>query len=114
MQCDGCLDLPQFNAEAADFDLVVDSPQKLDVSSRRVTGQVSGFIEPCVWLLAEGICNEALSRQVGVIEITTSQYLAPNMQFSCYPLWHRLTSLIQNIDGPIRQRTTNRDAGLWL
>src|SRR5262245_44219030 len=114
MQFDCCLDLTQFNAEAADFDLVVDSPKKLDVSSRQVMRQVSSFIQPCLWLLTEGICNEALSCQFGVIEIAASEQLSPDIQFACHTLWHRLTSLIQNIDGTIRQRTTDRDVGLWM
>src|SRR5260370_6651123 len=114
MQFDCCFDLTRFDTVAADLDLMVDSPKKFDDASRQVTHQVSGFVEPRLRLLVKGIRNEALCRQFRVIEIATSERLSPDIQFACYALWHRLTSLVQNIDCTIGQRTANRDFRLWL
>jgi hypothetical protein len=38
-------DFPQLDAEAADFDLVVDAAQKLDGAVGSVAGKVAGFVQ---------------------------------------------------------------------
>ena len=51
------LDLAGLDAEAADFDLLVDAPEELDVAVGPPAAEVSGTVEPRA---ANGIADEAL------------------------------------------------------
>ena len=64
-----CLDLPEFNPEASDFDLEVIAAQELDSAVRQPTGQVTGFIQAGVWRITERILDEAFCSEFGLVEI---------------------------------------------
>src|SRR5208282_1939480 len=56
-----CLDFPKFDTETADLDLVVTTPEKLDVRVGQVARQVSGLVQAGPWLAAEVVWNKLLS-----------------------------------------------------
>src|SRR5438132_9609232 len=103
-------DLPQFDAEAADLDLVIDPTQELQVATRSVAYQITGTIEPRTGLLAEGIGHKAVGRQLWMVEIATGEHVSSDRQFARYPQRNRLTRAIQYVDPPVGQGMTNRNA----
>ena len=52
--CQGGFDFFEFNAEAADFDLIVDASKKLDVAVRQPANFIARFVEPFVWIKRTG------------------------------------------------------------
>ncbi len=53
-------DFAEFDAIAANLDLIVNSSEKLDVAVRQVTRQVAGFIQPRLQIVTEWMLNEFL------------------------------------------------------
>src|SRR5579859_3430539 len=68
-----------FDAMPPDFQLVISAPDKDDVPIRQVARQVARLVEARFGVLTKGISDEALSRQGGTIEITTSKDRATNI-----------------------------------
>src|SRR5690349_34929 len=64
MLVDGGFDLAQFDAIATDFDLLISSAKKFDNPSGSIAGQISCFVESGLWLLAEGIGDEACDCEI--------------------------------------------------
>src|SRR5690606_28366032 len=63
--------LAQFDAEAADFYLVVDAPKELEVAVRQPAYEVAGAVQPARATLVEGIAHELLRRQLRLVQIAT-------------------------------------------
>ena len=62
---------PQFNPEPADFHLIVDTAEVLDVSIWQITGQVTCFIQTSARIITERIWNKFLRGETGSLEIST-------------------------------------------
>ena len=60
-------DLAELDAEAADFYLEIDSAEELEVSIGTAAGEVAGFVKAGAGV--RGIRDEALSGEVGLIEV---------------------------------------------
>src|SRR2546421_9601346 len=63
----GLLNFLEFDAEAADLDLVINPAEELKVAIRPVANQVSGFVEPRVSVAAERISNKLFGRQIRTV-----------------------------------------------
>src|SRR5205085_8350670 len=63
--------LSHLHAKPAHLYLVVSSPQKLDLAVQAVAANVSGFVKPLPFALAERIGHEFFSSRFGVIDVTT-------------------------------------------
>src|SRR5436190_17915886 len=64
-------DFLQLDPEAADFHLVVETSEELDLSVGQIANEVTGLVEARTF--AEGIRDESLRCEVGTIEIATSE-----------------------------------------
>jgi hypothetical protein len=71
------LDFVKFDSEAADFDLPVDSADKLQLAVGSTTHSVSGTVEA-----PAGGRGELLSGKVGSMAIAAGQAGPPNVEFS--------------------------------
>ena len=65
----GSFDLPQFNPEPTNLDLVINAAQKLNVAIRQITRQVTRPVQPFSLCLSKRVGNKPLRRQVGTIQV---------------------------------------------
>ena len=85
---EGRFDLGGLDAKSAQLDLLVNSPQKVEVSVRQPTSAIAGTIHSRCWVSAEWICNEPTPGQFGIMEITSRETLPTKIQFPGDPNWH--------------------------
>ncbi len=112
------LDLTQLDANSADLNLGVRSPHHLDAAIKVVTRQVPGAVQPVARL--ERIGNEALPRELRLIEIADGHPSAANVDLANDAHRYRLHAGIQDMaagvgDGPPdrhRARSRGRRAQL--
>ncbi len=79
----------------------------LDGPVRPVAGQIPRPIQARARLVAEGMWEKALSRQLGTVQVPASQAISPDVEFPWYPDWHRLQLGIEQIDLRVGNRATN-------
>src|SRR5208282_4729289 len=68
---DGVFNFAQLDPQAADFDLMILTPQIFDVSVRQPAGDIAGAINAFTW--HGGVLEKSFFGQFGVVEITTCQ-----------------------------------------
>ena len=83
-------DLTQLDAKAADFHLVVDAAEKLDVAVGQIASQITGLVEAVLEIGTEWVGDELLRCEVRTIQVTPGQTVAANMQVSRYADGDRL------------------------
>ncbi len=98
-------DLFQFDAEATDLHLVVNTTEVVDVSIQPIAGDVAALIQSCPRLTAERVWDELLGGQIGTIEIASRQAGAADVQLARNSNRNRLAVPIQNVDLPISEGT---------
>jgi hypothetical protein len=89
MLCQYGLDLARLDAEAANFDLVIETTKEIE----RAIGTPLDKIAAAVHAAARGterVGNEAFGRQAWSVEIAARQPGARNVQFTRHPNRHRL------------------------
>src|SRR6516164_2319836 len=104
-----CLDLPRLNAEAANLDLLVRAPHKLQNPTAAPARQVPAAVHP-VPRSTIPIRNKALRRQPATPDIPTPNPSPRDVKLPDNPNRHRLQTTIQDINPQIGQRTPDRDA----
>ena len=109
MLCQDRLDFPEFDAKAADFDLMVDAAEKLDIAIEPVTGKISRLVEPRACLGAKGIRDELFCCQLGAVQIAARQAISANIELSRYPDRQRLQVAVQNVNLRIGDWPANRE-----
>src|SRR5438552_18893400 len=75
-----CLDLTEFDAEAAQLDLLVDPAEEFEVAVREVADQVSSPVETRAGLGREGVWDEALGGQFRTMEVAAGQAVAADAE----------------------------------
>ena len=90
-------DLTQFNAEAAQLDLVVDAAQVFNRAVRAIAATVAGTVHPRVRLLRERIGNEAFRRQIIPPVVATRQSVTRQVKFARNSDRNRLTAFFRII-----------------
>src|SRR5262244_3726467 len=103
------LDLPRLNAEAANLNLMVRSPHKLQNPIPAPARQVPAAVHPAP-RSTKPIRNKALPRQTPAPNIPTPNPSTRNVKLPDNPNRNRLQTTIQYIDPVVGQRTTDRDA----
>ena len=108
-------DLTQFNAEAPQLHLLIQSPLKVYITIGQILRQVTRAIEAgstngviSDLLLLERVRYKFLRRQGRVVQITSRQAMAADEQFTYDPNRNRSQLVVKNIDLHIWKRTTNR------
>ena len=100
-------DFAKFNAKATKFDLKVKPSQMFNGSIRAVAGQITCSVETSLWLCAERMRQKTLGSQFRTVEITASQFLPTQVQFTSDSNGNRLKMLIEYISLCARERVTN-------
>src|SRR5262245_62130994 len=108
-----CLDLPRLNAEAANLDLLVRAPHKLQNPIAAPARQVPAAVHPAP-RSSIPIRNKALRRQPATPDIPTPNPSPRDVKLPNNPNRHRLQTTIQDINPVIGQRTPDRDARIGL
>src|SRR6266576_2949293 len=75
-------DLIRFDAEAADFDLIVSPAEKHDLPIRQVTTQIPRFVKASVKARAERVGHETRGCQVWAIVVTARQAYPTNIELA--------------------------------
>src|SRR5262245_60950907 len=94
---DDCLYLSQLDSVASYFDLLVYSPQELQIAAGAIPAHVSGFVETSA-ALAERIDNKPLRGQVRAVQIATGQTVTPDKELSVYALRNRSHRGVENVE----------------
>src|SRR5262245_49255359 len=103
------LDLTWFDAEAANLNLLISSPDILQVTIRPPLDEVSGAAHPRS-RRAEGIGDKSFGGQCRAVKIASSKTCSYDVEFACYPNAHLLQTFVQDIHLKVRYRTSD-DAG---
>ncbi|CVB13756.1 Uncharacterised protein [Serratia marcescens] len=98
--------LPAFDAEAADFYLLIVAPQVLDVAVRQITRHVAGAVHPPA--RRERIAQEALRRQFRPVQVAPRHLHPADIQLAHRPQRHRLPALVQQVDARVGDRPPDR------
>src|SRR5262245_2647061 len=102
-----CLDLPWLNAEAANLNLMVRAPHKLQNTIPAPARQVPAAVHPPP-SSTKPIRNKPLRRQPATPNIPTTNPTTRNVQPPNYPNRNRLQTTVQYINPRVPDRTTKR------
>ena len=91
-------DFSQFDAEAADLDLVVETAEVLDIAVGLIASQVAGLVEAGAGLRSEWVGNESVGGQFGAMEIALGQAVAADIHFARDADGHRLQVRVEDVD----------------
>src|SRR5262245_28014705 len=94
--------------------LLIAATKKLQVTIRQVAGQVTGFVEACLWDTAEGMRDEALSSEFGMIDIPSREANPTNEQFTWDSERYRVPISIDEVHFIATDHRTNRCASVQL
>src|SRR5262245_12443440 len=108
-----CLDLPRLNPEAANLNLMVRPPHKLQNPIPAPARQVPAAVHPPTRSPIP-IRNKTLTRQPATTNIAPPNPSPRNVKLPNNTKRHRLQAIIQNVDSVVGQRPTNRDARTGL
>src|SRR5450631_4166976 len=92
------LDLTQFDAEAAQFDLMIHATDQFNSAIAPIASKITCTVEPIGRIITERMANEAFSSQFWTIEIATRQSISPDVKFARYAHGDELEILIEEID----------------
>src|SRR2546426_12490224 len=104
------LDLPRLNAEAANLNLMVRSPHKLQNPIPAPARQVPAAVHPAP-RSTKAVRNKALPRQTATPNIPPTNPSTRNVKLPDNPNRNRLQATIQYINPRVPDRTTKRR---WL
>ncbi|MNE10875.1 hypothetical protein D3C80_1036080 [compost metagenome] len=93
------LDLAQFDAQATDFHLMIETPQVLDHAIHTLANPVAGTVQTLSG--NEGVGNEALGGQPRTPVVTTGQANATQIEFAGNARRHRLEASIEHIGADV-------------
>src|SRR5437762_1112616 len=74
--------LTQLDAMAAHLHLLIDAPEKINLSVSQVASTVAGAIEPCAGCGGERIGNESFSSEFRPLEVAARQTVTADEQFT--------------------------------
>src|SRR5438876_5567848 len=101
------LDLPRLNAEAANLNLMVRSPHKLQNPIPAPARQVPAAVHPAP-RSTKAVRNKALPRQTATPNIPPTNSSTRNVKLPDNPNRYRLQTTIQYINPRVPDRTTKR------
>src|SRR5688572_10376744 len=100
-------DFLEFNAEAANLNLMIDPPQVLNGAVRKKACEITGAVDAIAGL--ERIIQKLLCRQLRAIVVTARNADTPDEQFARNQNRRGFQSVIQNIHLCVRDRFADRN-----
>src|SRR5437588_455064 len=91
------LNLARFDTKTTELDLLVEATEKLNAAIRQVADQVPGLVQPCTWLIAEGMGNKPFVSEIRTIQVAPGQPIAADMQLSWHTNWYRIQVAIEDV-----------------
>ncbi len=99
-----CIDLAQFDTEAADFHLIVVTTEVFDIAVWQIATQVASAVHACCRVLVERILEEAFDGQVVAVQVTARHTGTADVDFTRNTQRHGLLLLVQQIELRITDR----------
>ena len=107
------LDLAEFDAVAADLDLIVDPAEEVQTAVGAPGRQVAGAVEPGAGRTV-GVGDEALGGEPRPAQIASADTGPADVQFTGHADGHRLEPDVQDVEPGVADRFTDRDpAARW-
>lgn len=94
----------------SEFDLMVLSPQVLDLAIGTISTEVARRKQPRSWRVAEGVGEEPLRGQLAAISVAAGETVPSDANLAGDADRHRLTVLVENVDPRVRDRPSDRHA----
>ncbi len=110
----GGLDLAQFDAEAAQFDLRIVASEEIQLPIGTPTRQIAAAVHARTRSVGKGIGDEALCGQVGAIQIPLCKLRTGDVQFADHADGDRLSMPIEHVQAAIGERFADRHAPRWI
>ena len=104
------LDLPQLDAEAAHFDLVVDAAEELDLAAGPPAGQIARAVQAPPGQGGERVRDEAVGGQLRPLPIAAAQLHAGHRQLAGHTDRGRLGARTEDVDARVGHRPADRRA----
>ena len=101
---------PSSIAEAANLDLMVDSPAVLELAARQPSAEVAAPVEAHA-SVAHGIGDEARARQVGAIEISARDAGSADIDLASHAYRYELLMPVEHVDVEVGDRHADDAAG---
>ena len=101
-------DLTQFDAMAANLDLVIDATQILDVPIAATSNKIPGPIQPLPFAIIEGMSDKSLRGEFAPIQITSRQTRPADIQLPRYPNRYKIAMGIQDVKFEVRDGHTDQ------
>ena len=95
------LDLPQFDAQATDLDLIIIASQVFDSTVRQIAAQVTGAVHAP---RHERVIEETLGGEIGTVQVTPRHLHTGDKQFTHYPQRHWLQLPVQHVQAGVGNR----------
>src|SRR5689334_260833 len=84
------LNLSEFYPKPTHLHLLVHSPEEVNLSTGNEARQITRLVETRAWHAAERVGDESLRSQCRLVQITSRQADAADVNLPGYPPWHRL------------------------
>src|SRR5262249_37298350 len=97
-----------FDAVAPDFDLIVSTPQKSDLTIWEETSQVARLVQTSTRFGAPGIRDESFRGEFGTVEVASGHANPADVELTWLSNKHLPQVLVQDVDLRVSDRTTNR------
>src|SRR5439155_3263462 len=91
------LNLTQFDAEPAEFHLVIEAAKKFDLAIGAKTGQVAGAVKARAGPVAERMGDEAFGGQFRTVQVAARDPGSADEEFAGHTGWHGLQVAIQDV-----------------
>jgi hypothetical protein len=110
-------DLPEFDPMPANFHLVIETAEKLDIAVRQVAGKITRLVQPLTRIGLQRIVDELRRRQLALVQVPSRQSQPTNMQLTRDTNRSHLLPRVEDVHPHVAHRTANRDdarVASWL
>src|SRR6478752_1210084 len=109
MTMQGRFDFAGLDPKTADFDLLIEPPEKFEIAVRPPPHPVTGSITARAGAFLEWVSDEAIRSLGWLIEVAKRNALAADQRFAGDANGQKLHSAVHYVDSHTRQRLTNGD-----
>ena len=96
------------DSETANLDLFVRPANVCDLPVRKRTRKIPGSVEARSVRRVKRIRDKSFGREFGAIQISSCNPCTTDVDLPNFARWNRLQSVVENMDGSVRDRPPNR------